>query len=397
MSQNTYALLVVDDNEDNRYTLTHRLKRQGYANVTIAVDGWQALDLLRAKRFDLVLLDIMMPELNGYQVLEQLKADEKLRHIPVIMISAVDELESVVRCIELGAEDYLAKPFNPTLLKARLGASLEKKRLRDQVMASLDRIEQELRTARELQMSMVPSAFPPPTASIPVEIYAAMEPARQVGGDLYDFFTAEDGRFCFLVGDVSDKGVPAALFMAKTKTLVRMVTTLLRPTGSAAPGPHEVLARVNQELSRDNSGCMFVTAFFGMLDPRNAEVEFCNAGHAPPYRLTPEGEVVPLNGASGKALGIRGDLKYDAGSHRLRHGESLFLFTDGIPDALDGKGEPFTEDRLEAALRAVAAESPARIVRGVLDTLAGFVRDTQQEDDITAMALRLVAVSDRAG
>ena len=127
------ALLVVDDNEDNRYTLTRRLKREGYVNLTTANDGRQALELLRTKKFDLVLLDIMMPEMNGYEVLEQLKADAELRHLPVIMISAVDEIESVVRCIELGAEDYLPKPFNATLLRARVGASLEKKALRDEV------------------------------------------------------------------------------------------------------------------------------------------------------------------------------------------------------------------------------------------------------------------------
>lgn len=132
MSQEGSALLVVDDNEDNRYTLTQRLKRQGYANVATAQDGRAALDLLRTRPFDLVLLDIMMPELNGYQVLAELKADEQLRHIPVIMISAVDELDSVIRCIELGAEDYLPKPFNPTLLRARVGACLEKKRLHDE-------------------------------------------------------------------------------------------------------------------------------------------------------------------------------------------------------------------------------------------------------------------------
>jgi class 3 adenylate cyclase len=129
------TLLVVDDNEDNRYALTRRLAREGYPNVVTADDGAQALELLSGKPFDLVLLDIMMPNVNGYEVLEKMKADEKLRHIPVVMISAVDELDSVVRCIELGAEDYLSKPFNPTLLRARVGASLERKRLHDQVAA----------------------------------------------------------------------------------------------------------------------------------------------------------------------------------------------------------------------------------------------------------------------
>jgi adenylate cyclase len=129
------ALLVVDDNEDNRYTLTRRLGREGYANIATATNGREALELLQAKPIDLVLLDIMMPDMNGYEVLEHLKADPRLRHIPVIMISAVDEIESVIRCVELGAEDYLSKPFNPTLLRARVGASLERKKLHDQVRA----------------------------------------------------------------------------------------------------------------------------------------------------------------------------------------------------------------------------------------------------------------------
>jgi PleD family two-component response regulator len=136
------TLLVVDDNEDNRYTLTRRLAREGYAAVVTATNGREALDLLAARRFDLVLLDVMMPELNGYEVLERLRADDRLRHVPVIMISALDQLDSVVRCIELGAEDYLAKPFNPVLLRARVGACLEKKRLRDQEMRYLQDVAQ---------------------------------------------------------------------------------------------------------------------------------------------------------------------------------------------------------------------------------------------------------------
>jgi class 3 adenylate cyclase len=135
MNPSEAALLVVDDIEDNRYTLTRRLSREGYTNLTTAANGREALELLQEKPIDLVLLDIMMPEMNGYDVLERLKADPDLRHIPIIMISAVDEIESVIRCIELGAEDYLSKPFNPTLLRARVGASLERKRLHDQVRA----------------------------------------------------------------------------------------------------------------------------------------------------------------------------------------------------------------------------------------------------------------------
>src|SRR3954467_9323871 len=156
MSGSDAALLVVDDIDDNRFALSRRLARQGYLNVTTAVDGRQALELLNSSPFDLVLLDIMMPTVNGYEVLAQMKASSSLRHIPVIMISAVDEIESVVRCIELGAEDYLPKPFNPTLLRARVGACLERKRLHDQVTARTrelsEALEQQTATSEVLRV-----------------------------------------------------------------------------------------------------------------------------------------------------------------------------------------------------------------------------------------------------
>ena len=152
------SVLVVDDNEVNRDLLARRLQRQGHV-VTVAEDGLQALEMLRRDPFDLVLLDIMMPQMNGYQVLENLKADEKLRHIPVIMISAVDDIDSVVRCIELGAEDYLSKPFNPVLLRARISACLEKKRLRDKEQAYLLELGLEKEKSERLLLNILPKAI----------------------------------------------------------------------------------------------------------------------------------------------------------------------------------------------------------------------------------------------
>ena len=158
MSDDGPALLVVDDNDDNRYTLTRRLKREGYTNLAVAEDGQKALDLLAQRSFDLVLLDIMMPVMNGYEVLERVKSDMALRDIPVIMISALDEMDSVVKCIELGAEDYLPKPFNAALLRARIGACLDKKRLRDQEAGYLKQIEEEKRRADDLLHATLPAA-----------------------------------------------------------------------------------------------------------------------------------------------------------------------------------------------------------------------------------------------
>jgi class 3 adenylate cyclase len=158
MSSDGPALLIVDDNEDNRYTLSRRLKRQGYEKLTEVADGQEALNRLAQQSFDLVLLDIMMPVMNGYEVLERMKSDMALRDIPVIMISAVDEMESVVRCIELGAEDHLPKPFNAALLRARIFASLEKKRLKDQQDSYLQQIEAEKKRADGLLHATLPNA-----------------------------------------------------------------------------------------------------------------------------------------------------------------------------------------------------------------------------------------------
>ena len=384
-----YTLLVVDDSEDNRYTLTRRLAREGYTRVVTANDGRQALELLSRQPVDLVLLDIMMPELNGYEVLERLKADERLRHLPVIMISAVDEIESVIRCVELGAEDYLPKPFNPTLLRARVGATLEKKRLRDEIVGHLARIERELASAREIQLSMVPTVFPAPTTTQPMEIHATLQPARQVGGDLYDFFWSDPRTLCFVIADVSDKGAPAALFMARTKTLIRMVATLLGSTGSAV-APHEIIARVNEELCQDNAHGMFVTLFFGMLDPASGELRFCNAGHGVPYVLRPGPAVTPLSGTRAKPLGIRPTLLYTSDTAKLEAGDCLFLFTDGITESMDGSGAFFSEERLEETLRSLAGRAPRAIIDEVLASVRAFAGTAPQSDDIAALALRRV-------
>src|SRR5205823_5150949 len=278
-------ILVVDDNDDNLYTLTLHLDLEGYTEVETARDGEEAIARLKTGTFDLVLLDVMMPKVDGFQVLTWLKDQARLRDVPVIMISALTEMNSMARCIELGAVDYLLKPFNPVLLKARLGSTLEKKRLRDEIDAHLARLEQELGAARRLQMAMVPQSFPTPSAAFPLDLCASMEPAREVGGDLYDFFVTEDGVLSFLIGDVSGKGMPAALFMARTKSLIRITTELMRSRHGAAAGPAEIIARVNRELCQDNGDLMFVSLFFAMIAPASGELEFCNAGHNTPYLL----------------------------------------------------------------------------------------------------------------
>jgi phosphoserine phosphatase RsbU/P len=380
-------ILVVDDNDDNRYTLTLYLDVEGYSNVETAHDGEEAIARLAAAGFDLVLLDVMMPKVDGYEVLVWLKDQARLRDLPVIMISALNEMSSVVRCIELGAVDYLLKPFNPVMLKARLGATLEKKRLRDEVKAHLARLEAELNAARRLQMAMVPQSFPTPSAEFPIDLCASMEPAREVGGDLYDFFVTEDGKLCFLVGDVSGKGMPAALFMARAKSLIRIATELMQSPDGASARPAAIIARVNRELCQDNSDMMFVTLFFAMLVPASGEVEFCNAGHNAPYRLNGNA-VETIEGAKGIILGVRPDAVYASGQLLLAPGEGIYVFTDGVTEANNTTEEMFGETRLEAVLRATAGSPSAEVVKSVAGAVRGFVGTALPSDDITMLAVR---------
>ncbi len=377
----------MDDNDDNRYTLTLYLDLEGYTNVETANDGAEAIAQLDASGFDLVLLDVMMPNVDGYQVLTWVKDQVGLRDLPVIMISALNEMNSVVRCIELGAVDYLLKPFNPVLLKARLGATLEKKRLRDEINAHLARLEEELGAARRLQMAMVPQFFPAPSAAFPIDLCASMEPAREVGGDLYDFFATEDGKLCFLIGDVSGKGMPAALFMARTKSLIRITTELMRLPNGASARPAEIIGRVNRELCRDNDDMMFVTLFFGMLAPASGSLEYCNAGHNQPYRL--EGATLEaIDGAKGLILGVSANAPYTTGELSLASGESIYLFTDGVTEAADMQDRLFSEQRLEVVLRAASGRTSSEIVKSVADAVRDFVGMALPSDDITMLALR---------
>ncbi len=389
---NDARILIVDDVEDNRYTLGMLLDLEGYTQVTQAGDGAEALERLRTEDFDLVLLDVMMPRLNGYQVLEQLRDEGKLHRIPVVMISALQEIDSVVRCIELGAEDYLPKPFDPVLLKARVSACLEKKRLRDQTTALLERMEAELHAARELQASMVPTRFAPPGPDNPLEVAGLLRPARELGGDLYDFFRLGDGTYALVVGDVSDKGVPAALFMARTLGTVRLIAS----TAGSAPGrpadPAALLTDMNAELCRSNDASMFVTLFLAVIDPAKRTLRYASAGHDDPYFLAGTGGLARATAARGLPLGVRADSRYAAQVLEFAPGDTLFFYTDGVTEATNATDEQYAERRLEAVLAGLAGKSAADVVVAVAENVDQFVDGAPAADDITMLAVRMAAL-----
>lgn len=380
-------ILVVDDVDDNRFTLVRRLKRLGHTLIDTAEDGREAMAMIAETPYDLMLLDIMMPEMDGYQVLEALNDSGQINDLPVIMISALTELDSVVRCIELGAEDYLPKPFNATLLRARIGAVLEKKRLRDAVRLSHDRMARELDAARTLQLGMVPGQFPPVASDQPWDIAGRMIPAREVGGDFFDVFEIASGRMCVVLGDVSDKGTPAALFMARARGAIRMAVDLLTDAAGTPPTPSAVLAQANAELCRYNAGRMFVTVVIGFLDPASGVFDWANAGHPAPLRVGPSG-VQALAGQVGPPLGIRARLSWhDNADPAPAQGEVLLVISDGVSDAADASGAFWGQAGLIGALNGQAGRSAGAVVDHVLDALSAHRGDAEPFDDITLLAV----------
>ena len=381
----TGAILVVDDNELNRDLLSRRLRRDGHV-VTVAEHGRAALDRLSKEPFDLVLLDIMMPELTGYEVLEIVKADEALRDIPVVMITAATEEESIVRCLTLGAEDHLPKPFNPAILRARVGSSLAKKRLRDTEKLYARSLERELEIGREIQLGFLPATLPSPDGW---ELRAHFRPARQVAGDFYDAFTLVDGRVAFVLADVCGKGVGAALFMALFRSLLR---ALAEPQFAAADTPADglratVLATNDYIARTHDTANMFATVFFAVVDPASGALDYVNAGHEPPVLLAADGRVRGRLAPTGPAVGLMPGMEFGAGHERLTPGETLFAFTDGVGDARDPNDSSFGEERL-LALLADGAATAAELLARVDSALSGHIGDGAQFDDVAMLAAR---------
>jgi sigma-B regulation protein RsbU (phosphoserine phosphatase) len=384
MAEESAHVLVVDDNEVNRDLLARRLQREGH-RVELAVDGVDALARLAADEFDLILLDIMMPGLNGYEVMERLKADETLRYLPVILISALDDADNMVKGISLGADDFLPKPFNPHILRARVNASLAKKRLHDNEQRYARSLEREMDIARDIQAGFLPDHLPMVSGW---DMAACFLPARRVGGDFYDVFPLHKGMLIGVVmADVCDKGVGAALFMALFRSLIRAFAERMRfLDDDAAEQMRQLVDHVNGYIARTHgSANMFATLFFAILDPASGELIYINGGHEPPIIIGKAGvgaRLVP----TGPAVGMLAELEFRVEQQSIEPGETLVIYTDGVTDARDRAATPFTEERLLALLAPVAAPA-AETIDSIQAAVFEHIDGATQFDDITVLAL----------
>jgi sigma-B regulation protein RsbU (phosphoserine phosphatase) len=247
-------------------------------------------------------------------------------------------------------------------------------------MAEKERISSELRIASEIQKSILPRTFPAFPEREDFEIFAQTIPAREMGGDFYDFFLIDPGHLGFVIADVSDKGVPAAIFMAVSRSLIK--ATALK---GVAPG--ECLRHVNGLLCPDNDSAMFVTVFYGVLDTRTGDLDYSNAGHNLPYLLRIGGAIESVHGTGGMALGVMEGITFETKRVRLRTGDAVFLYTDGITEAMDPDGRLFSDDRLRLFLREIHGLPPTEQLRRTVAEVRAFSAGAPQSDDITALAL----------
>lgn len=370
-------ILVVDDIESNRDLLSSWITRKGYQVITTD-NGIKALELLaKTKDIDVILLDVMMPEMDGYEVLTRIRQDPQLSDIPIIMISALDEIDTIAKCIEAGAEDYLLKPFNSALLSARIAAGLEKKQLRELEKKRIDNILEELNVAQRIQLSLLPRRFP---SSKKWELFARSIPAKEVGGDFYDFYEPSENKLIICIGDVSGKGIPAALLMAVSRTI-------LYTLNKDEQNLNSYMQRTNQILLRDNESMMFVTLFFGIFDASNGKLTYINAGHLYPIVIRAGGKIEVVTAQNDPALGVIAEAQYHPRELTLEDGDKLFVYTDGVTDAINDAYIEFSLDNLKAILEETVGTSPIETIEKVVSAVMAFGKVPELVDDITCLAL----------
>jgi len=377
-------ILIVDDAPANLRLLSQMLAEQGY-RVRPAPDGALALAAARAEPPDLILLDIRMPEMNGYEVCARLKETPETHDIPVIFISALDATQDKVQAFAAGGVDYVTKPFQVEEVLARVETHLALRRLQARLQAANQKMEQELALAGEVQAGFLPRTLP----DIPGwQLAATLQPARETSGDFYDVIALPGGRWGLVLADVTDKGAGAALYMA-------LSCTLLRTYAAEYPAePARVLEAVNRRLLADTRTIQFVTVFYGVLDPASGSLVYGNAGHWPPLVLRDRGAGgMERLDATGGALGMLEGRTWRQDTVHLDPGDLLLAYTDGITEAEDEGQGLYGEARLRALVHAQMAAVASRpdaaraLQAAILADVQAFAGAAPQADDLALVVV----------
>ena len=380
--QEPYKILVVDDEPDLEPLVLQRMRRSiraGRYTFVFAHNGVEALEKLNEDdEIDMVLSDINMPQMDGLTLLDQIpKVDPNIRSV---IISAYGDMKNIRTAMNRGAFDFVTKPVDFEDLQVTIDRTLrhmaewrEALQFRDKLVS----LQNELDVARGMQQSILPTQFP---KSAGYAVHGKMQAAREVGGDFFDVLSLSDGRIGLAVADVSGKGVPAALFMMSSRTLLKGSAIGVGPPG-------DVLKEVNELLLEDNREAMFVTVLYAIYDPATRELSFANGGHNSPLVIHADGTstLLPLTG--GVALGIVPDLDYKQGTVTLSPGDTVLFYTDGVTEAMNHAEEEFGLETLTRQLEANPPTDPEKATEVVFEAVNTFAADTPQSDDITCLVL----------
>jgi len=369
-------VLIVDDVKDNIDVLVNALRDE--YKLSVALDGTAALRSAEKQAPDLVLLDIMMPGLDGYEVCRQLRSRDATREVPVMFLSALEDVKNKAHGFEVGGNDYLTKPFELLEVKARVHSLLKAKAYNDAVREAMAR---DLRIAREIQMGILPTNLASITKGTGLDVHAIIEPARQVGGDLYEVLRISDSRVVVALGDVSGKGIPAALFMA-------VAVTVLRTLARQIEQPDEILRRLNDELVEQNPRGMFVTLQCLLFDTKERRVLCAGGGHHKLAVLAPNQPPRLACESTGRPIGLMPANPITCETIPLEPGETFVLYSDGVSEAMNPGDDLYGEDRFLAALSATRDAALADMLSHVLADVRTFADGAKQSDDITMLAVR---------
>jgi len=379
-------VMVVDDERDLEFLLVQKYRKQIRSEeiqLVFASDGVEALDRLRdEERIDIVLTDINMPRMDGLTLLSEIQELDVF--LKVVIVSAYGDIDNIRTAMNRGAYDFLTKPIDFEDLRITLEKTQkEVVRIRDAfaLQHQLTAIRGELDIASRIQKASLPSTFPAFPERDDFDLYATMIPAQEVGGDFYDFFLVEKNHLGFVIGDVSGKGLGAALYMSVTRTM-------LKATALQGLSPATCLTHVNRVLYPETMPKMFVTVVYGILNTNTGEVTYCNAGHHSPYVVSAGSGIYPLERTGGLGLCMLSEFEYHDKKTVLRPGDSLFLFSDGVTEAVNAGHDQFSQERLLACLHNDTSTEPDQMIRCVLQAIKSFTGDYPQFDDITMLALR---------
>ncbi|WP_293712488.1 SpoIIE family protein phosphatase [uncultured Parabacteroides sp.] len=379
-------ILSVDDELDLERLLTQYFRRKikkGEYEFYFAHNGLEALQLMLVQPdFDVILSDINMPEMDGLTLLAKINEMQNPA-LKCIMVSAYGDMENIRSAMNQGAFDFTTKPINledleRTIEKAAEQISFIKKA--QQEHSQLESIRNDLHIAQEIQQTILPKTFPPFPELKSFDIYAYMNAAKYVGGDFYDFFRIDQDRLGFVIADVAGKGVPAAIFMAISRTVIR---TIALNENSAAT----CMQRSNAFLCQENTNEMFVTVFYGILNLNTGLVTYCNAGHNPPILMKADNTVVSVPLTNDFILGSIDDITYHEKTLQLLPGDNLLLYTDGITEAMNTRHEQYSEQRLLENCQELIGKSPKEIVDKITEKVGKFVVGAVQSDDITLLSI----------